>query len=158
MEKILEFFSTPKGIAILVALLGLILVVLCFYRKGLASYFGNVIGPVTIGPSAAPVKSTKEIVPGINIVLFFAPWCGHCQAFEPEFKQFSSQCEQKNPNVNPVIINGDENNDLMSKYNIKGFPTVLGIIKDGQSADKVVEYTGPRSQEGLSQFVQELTS
>ena len=108
----------------------------CFYKIG-KSKFGEV-----------EVEGIKE---GINIVCFHAPWCPACKAFMPTYLAFVDMMKDKDKTVNVISINGDEERELSKKYNIKGFPTILAIVKKGND-EKVVEFPGPRSLEGLHAF------
>ena len=83
-----------------------------------------------------------------SLVLFYAPWCGYCKQFMPEWDQVKAAL-QTHPFVDAIEINGDDASDLMQKYEIPGFPTVLMETADGQ----VIKYDGPRTANGVLEFV-----
>ncbi|KAJ1916409.1 hypothetical protein H4219_003811 [Mycoemilia scoparia] len=109
-------------------------------------------GPVTL----LNHKNFKKAVDSTNLpvfVKFFAPWCGHCQKFEPEYikaatkgkglaKYFAVDCDKQT------------NQPLCQKYQVQGFPTVKILLpnkgKSNPGAEKeVIDYTGPRTASGL---------
>lgn len=68
-----------------------------------------------------------------SVVLFFAPWCGHCQNFKPIYNMFADI--YKNGRV--CTLDCDEYSEFSSSLNqdykglINGFPTVV-FFKDGK--------------------------
>jgi protein disulfide-isomerase-like protein len=92
----------------------------------------------------------------MKLVLFYAPWCGHCKTFKPEWEKAKQQLDGKtinNVKVNLVDVNCDEEADLAKAYNIQGFPTVKCLTKD-----KVVEYDGDRSVQGVKAYINNKTN
>ena len=78
-----------------------------------------------------------------SLVLFYAPWCGHCKTAMPEFDKLKN-----NYKGDAVIkkINCDENKDLAEKHGIKGFPTIR-LYKNGMSNHQdYKEYNGERTE------------
>ena len=91
----------------------------------------------------------KEVIKSKDIwlVLFYAPWCGHCQAFSPEYEKAAKALK----GIFKIgALNADEEKTLASKYGIKGFPTVkfFGIHKD-----KPVDYNSERKAEAVIDFM-----
>jgi protein disulfide-isomerase A5 len=92
---------------------------------------------------------TNDMINSMNepmAVLFFAPWCGHCQAFEPEYKKAS------NKNGPLYAVNCDEEEALAEKFKIKGFPTLL-YIENGKEVGK---FEGPRKSDGVLKWISSL--
>lgn len=58
-----------------------------------------------------------------KFLYFSAPWCGPCKMFGPVMEELSTT-------MNVEKINVDENQDLSTKYNIRGVPTVVLIEND----------------------------
>jgi thioredoxin 1 len=78
----------------------------------------------------AEVLQTKKL----NVVDFWAPWCGPCLALGPTIDALATEYEGK---VNIGKVNTDENSDLSIKYGITSIPCILFII-DGKVVDKQV--------------------
>ena len=66
------------------------------------------------------------------LVKFYAPWCGHCKTFAPEFDKAAEQLAGKHKIAK---VDCTEHRDLCSTYGVKGFPTVKFIHKDGSTTE-----------------------
>jgi len=84
----------------------------------------------------------------INIMLFKAEWCGHCQRFKPVWEQLSKKFQSK---FNFIVYDSDKNENMMTKYKINGFPTIL--IQDG---DIIKPYEDNRDLDTLDTFFNNL--
>jgi len=91
-----------------------------------------------------------------SIILFYAPWCGHCKKIMPIWDKLT---KQNNSNVNVIKVNCDENKDLATKHKIKGFPTIKflpqGILNT--LPDNAKEYNSSRTLSSLQQFINQLS-
>jgi protein disulfide-isomerase-like protein len=91
------------------------------------------------------------------LVLFHAPWCGHCKKFIPEWDKITSEAESKLDESSTILLKvdcGDSQNNsthakIMEKYNIKGYPTIMSFDETGNH----VEYEGDRSKNGIFKFL-----
>lgn len=67
-----------------------------------------------------------------HLVDFFAPWCGHCQAFAPEYEKVAKAF---NGRVKVVKLNCDINPKACRKAGVQSYPTVrlytgtVGVVK-----------------------------
>jgi thiol-disulfide isomerase/thioredoxin len=81
---------------------------------------------------------TDEKLPNSStILIFYAPWCGHCKKSMKEFMKAS-----KSPLVE--LVDAD-NQVLIEKYSVSGFPTILRksdgkVYKGPRMADDIVEF------------------
>ena len=82
------------------------------------------------------------------VVEFFAPWCGHCRNFEPEYNKLPGIIGKR---VHIARIDGSKNQQFMGKYQVKGFPTVL--LFDTQDKDQPLTYEGERTAEAVSTWL-----
>ena len=83
----------------------------------------------------------------IWLILFYAPWCGHCQAFSPEYEKAAKALK----GIFKIgAIDADKERTIGGKYGIQGFPTIkfFGIHKD-----KPVDYNSARKAESVIDFM-----
>ena len=76
------------------------------------------------------------------MIYFYAPWCGHCKTFEPEYQKSSKILKKEN--IYLAKIDSSNNNLSAQKYKINGFPTIL-FFKNGVP----FEFEGARSSRAL---------
>uniref|UniRef100_K3X2P9 Thioredoxin domain-containing protein n=1 Tax=Globisporangium ultimum (strain ATCC 200006 / CBS 805.95 / DAOM BR144) TaxID=431595 RepID=K3X2P9_GLOUD len=81
------------------------------------------------------------------LVEFYAPWCGHCQKLEPEYKAAAKKLKK---HARFGAINADEYKSLAQKYQIKGFPTIKEF---GAKKKKPKDYQGGRTKNDIVQYV-----
>jgi thiol-disulfide isomerase/thioredoxin len=80
-----------------------------------------------------------------KVVYFFMNGCPHCVSFSPiwdEFKQTSPLPTYK--------IESNEAGEMMNKYNISGFPTILLLDENN---NKLKELEGDRTLAGLNALI-----
>jgi len=97
------------------------------------------------------VPDSDSINPDVlSIVMFYAPWCGHCVHAKPNVNKFITT--YKNESSMPCIkINCDEHKKIQETYGINGFPTIA-TTKHGKIVEK---YDGDRSVESLLEWARE---
>ena len=61
------------------------------------------------------------------IIYFYAPWCGHCRVFEPEYQKASPILQKDN--IYLAKIDSSNNNLSTQKYKVNGFPTIIFFKK-----------------------------
>ncbi|KHJ46223.1 protein disulfide-isomerase domain protein [Trichuris suis] len=78
------------------------------------------------------------------IVEFYAPWCGHCQNFAPEFAKAAKALKGI---VKVGGVDMDKHGSVGGPYNVQGFPTVkiFGIDKN-----KPTDFQGGRTAQALA--------
>lgn len=85
------------------------------------------------------------------VVEFYAPWCGHCKQFAPEFGRAAKNLHGI---VHVGAVNCDDNKKVCGSFGIQGFPTVklfpwstvpVPNGEPGQIMKEPQEYNGPRS-------------
>ncbi len=77
------------------------------------------------------LKSEKPV-----LVDFWAPWCGPCKMVAPELEAVDAEYEGQ---AVIVKVNVDEQQQIASKYNVMGIPTLL-LLKDGEEVNRIVGY------------------
>lgn len=80
------------------------------------------------------------------LVMFFAPWCGHCQNTKPQFERFAKEAKGI---VLAGAVNCDENQQLCQHYKIQGFPTILALSPDPATPPQPAQQ---RDAKGLFEF------
>jgi len=83
----------------------------------------------------------------VEVMLFKAEWCGHCQAFKPTWNKLK---DMHNKKYNFVTYDADKNEKEVAQWQVRGFPTI--IIKKGKEA---TEYRGERDIDSLTKFLGE---
>ncbi len=68
------------------------------------------------------------------VAWFYVDWCGYCKHFAPVFDKVTKQKDfKKNFAVAFVNCEKPENQELVAKYKIEGYPTVYVVKPDGSS-------------------------
>jgi len=82
------------------------------------------------------------------LVEFYAPWCGHCKQLAPIYDKLAEKFLDDNT---VVIAKLDATVNELEHTKINSFPTIK-LYKKGDN--KVIEYSGERTLEGLSRFLE----
>ncbi|XP_054991300.1 protein disulfide-isomerase A4 [Sorex araneus] len=83
---------------------------------------------------------------------FYAPWCGHCKQFAPEYEAIAGALKESDPPVPVAKIDATTESALASRFDVSGYPT-LKILKQGQAVD----YEGSRTRDEIVAKVKEVT-
>lgn len=81
------------------------------------------------------INSTKTA----TLMLFYADWCPHCKSAKPEWESLKSSYDGKQINGYTLMFvehncsdqDSNEVNELTTKYDIEGFPTIK-LLKDNE--------------------------
>lgn len=83
-----------------------------------------------------------------DLYVFVADWCPHCQKAAPVVDNVKNNAPA-NVKVNVVNEKDDNSRELMNKYKVRGFPTILLVKADGE----VVEFNEGVTEEKVNSFV-----
>lgn len=88
------------------------------------------------------MDETKDV-----LVEFYAPWCKHCQAFDPIYN-YLAQTLQKNKST--IVAKIDVTKNDLETVKIRGFPTIRLYRSDNKEG---LNFAGMNTFKHLSQFV-----
>jgi len=84
------------------------------------------------------------------LVMFYAPWCGHCKRLKPEFEKSAGDLLANDPPVYLVKVDCTEaGKDTCGRFEVRGYPT-LKIFRNGELSS---DYNGPREAAGITKFM-----
>jgi thiol-disulfide isomerase/thioredoxin len=87
----------------------------------------------------SPDNTKMENITNDTVLIFYAPWCGHCKKSMNDFKKAASIGNGK-----IMLINSDQEPETIKKYNVRGFPTIMkgnGEIYTGsRDVSSIVEF------------------
>lgn len=84
------------------------------------------------------------------LVDLWAKWCSPCLVIAPLLKQLVEEYEGR-IKLAKVEVDEDENMKLAGRYKVRGFPTVLLIIK----GEEVARFSGAKPLSFLRNFIDE---
>ena len=95
----------------------------------------------------------KEVIDNDKDVMlvFYAPWCGHCKQLLPKYEEAAKKLKAKNPKI--VLAKMDATENEIESVTITGFPTIKFYPGNKKSA-KPMDYNGERTTEGIIKFLQ----
>ncbi|XP_071445031.1 protein disulfide-isomerase A5 [Hetaerina americana] len=67
------------------------------------------------------------------LVMFYAPWCGHCKKMKPEYEKAASVMKDKGIPGILAAVDATKYAELGRSYNVRGYPTVK-YFKNGEFA------------------------
>uniref|UniRef100_A0A8D3B7K9 Protein disulfide-isomerase A4 n=2 Tax=Scophthalmus maximus TaxID=52904 RepID=A0A8D3B7K9_SCOMX len=85
------------------------------------------------------------------LVEFYAPWCGHCKQFAPEYEKIAEALKENDPPVPVAKVDATVASGLASRFEVSGYPTIK-ILKNGEAVD----YEGDRTQKAIVDRVKEV--
>jgi thiol-disulfide isomerase/thioredoxin len=110
----------------------------------------------TVQGSMVPLASSGQGGQGgqgaqgvVNLVLLYAPWCGHSKKMLPDYERVKSEFHgkiMKGKKINITMYDSDIDKDKVKEYGVKGFPSLFIEIDGNRESfphrtyDKISEY------------------
>ncbi|CAM44485.1 protein disulfide isomerase [Leishmania braziliensis MHOM/BR/75/M2904] len=81
------------------------------------------------------------------MLLFYAPWCGHCQKLHPDYEKMAENLQSENVMI--AKMDATTNDFDREKFQVSGFPTIYFI----PAGKPPMMYEGGRSAKEMEEFV-----
>lgn len=125
------------GVMVLVVVLVLLALFLSADKKQSAEQ-GSLTWNTDLNSALTTAKNINKPV----LVDFYASWCTYCREMDENTFQ-DPRVKQKLSDYVLVKINGDQNPDLVKKYQIYGYPTILILDSNGNIIKTISGYQSP---------------
>ncbi|KAJ8945884.1 hypothetical protein NQ318_002725 [Aromia moschata] len=93
---------------------------------------------------------SDELAKNNHFVMFYAPWCGHCQSLAPTWEQLAEMLNEDNSNLKIAKVDCMKDSKVCSDQEITSYPT-LKFYKLGDS--KGIRFAGTRDLPSLTTFI-----
>ncbi len=80
----------------------------------------------------------------MELLDFYADWCGPCQMMKPVVEEFISS----HPEIKVTAINIDDEEELAEKYEVSTIPCFV-VLKDGVEVRREVGVISPKKLEKM---------
>lgn len=98
----------------------------------------------------SPATESTPAKKGIEILDFWAEWCGPCKLMTPILEEIKK--EFKDVTIREIDVDDPQHSELRDEYFVMSVPTYI-FLKDGEVAKQIV---GAQSKEVFSQHISEL--
>ena len=95
----------------------------------------------------------KEVIDNDKDVMlvFYAPWCGHCKQLLPKYEEAAKKLKEKNPKI--VLAKMDATENEVESVHITGFPTIK-FYPGNKKSSPPMDYNGERTTDAIIKFIQ----
>ena len=147
-----------KFISIMIAVLLLILAIFYVFKN----YVQPKMDPDYVANREyVPGDQREDVTEYIDVLMFTVDWCPHCKKAKPVWNEFAGTYDQKvvngyKINVKTINCTNDEDTEvknMVDKYDIEGFPTIILIINN-----QTIAFDAEATTENLEQFVDNVLS
>ncbi|EAL61701.1 protein disulfide isomerase [Dictyostelium discoideum AX4] len=85
----------------------------------------------------------------VTLVMFYAPWCGHCKTLKPLYEEAAKQLSA-NKKIAIAKVDCTQHEQLCKQNKVQGYPTLV-VFKNG----KAEPYEGDRTTKSIVQTLEE---
>lgn len=122
---------------VLIVIVVVVIVLYLFYRarEGLAT-----------APARVYIDSDST-----KLIVFFMPWCGHCQKFLDGPNSVWNQLKRKyrgRTDVTLAEVNCEKYPEIARQYGVNSYPTIIKF-----QGKRIVKFSGERTLSALEQFL-----
>ena len=94
----------------------------------------------------------KALKQYLNLFLYFyAPWCGHCKSFTPEYEKAANILKEEN--IYLAKIDGSTQKKAAQQFKVNGYPSIFFLMKGNEP----IEFEGGRTSRELINWVRKKT-
>ncbi|KAB0790649.1 hypothetical protein PPYR_14902 [Photinus pyralis] len=95
---------------------------------------------------------SEEISKRNHFIMFYAPWCGHCQRLGPIWEQLAEMLNEDDTNIRIAKVDCTVDSKICSDEDVTGYPT-LKFFKLGNNVGE--KFRGTRDLPSLTSFINE---
>ena len=97
---------------------------------------GSIMPPIDVNKDEMMGEFVKRMKKGpLTLVLVYAPWCGHCVQYKPEFEKMVAT---PNRNIQVAQLRDDMVNKApLKNANINSYPSVIVVDQNGNVVEEV---------------------
>ena len=85
------------------------------------------------------------------LIMFYAPWCGHCKAMKADYAKAAKQLTEENISHVLATVDATVETQLAKRFDIRGYPS-LKFFRRGQLVE---DYRGGRTTTDLVTYIRE---
>lgn len=124
-----------------------------YHRSEIAPTPGDpAMGPVDVLVGSTFYDASHDLTRDV-LIDFYAPWCGHCKKFEPQYKALAKKLKH----VQSLRISKlDATRNEVEGMEIRAFPTVALFPAGEKSPKQPVYYQGSRTPEDMIRWLHQV--
>ena len=88
------------------------------------------------------------------LISFHADWCGYCKKMDRETFKNKAVAQFMNDNFIAVKVNSDRENNIASRYRVKGLPSTWFITENGERISNLPGFVPPDLFINILKYIQ----